>query len=520
MSSKIYDVLIVGAGPVGLFLACELGLAGNISVLVLDRDPNPSNSNIPWKLGAVGVRGINTVSAESLHRRGLLEQTLGPEAWAKRPMDLEPRGMSGHFAGMQFDASKVNRSASCWKYKLSGPALLPSMTSLQKITNALYPRTQELGVEVRGGMDVTGVTQDEERGEVVVHTANDDEFRGKWLVGCDGGRSKVRKAGGFDFVGTEPELSGYTVQCDIDDPDNEIKKGFVRTPTGMYATMMPGHIVTVEPISNNTHGRNDDITKEDFERIVRRVTGNHNISIKSMGLALSWTDRAKQATRYRKGRVLLAGDSAHIHSPLGGQGLNAGIGDAMNLGWKLAGVVKDPARQDLLDTYERERHPLGAWITEWTRAQVTTLKPGLHNLAVANLIKDLIATSDGVTHMTDKFWGLTQRYDLSTDDNQQPHPLVGCSVPDFDFADGSGRLGERQRTGHGLIIDFGGNDAALRSLAKKWHSIDYVQERAKDELGFKALLIRPDGIVVWVAETEVELEKAEAALRRWFSPAT
>lgn len=517
MSKKTYDVLIAGAGPVGLLLASELALARGISVLVLERDQDPTNTDTLWKSAPLGIRGINTNSAEAFYRRGLLEDVIGPEMFAKRPMDLKPGGMSGHFAGMMLDTSKVNRSAPCWKYKLPGPSLCPSITSLKLLTDTLYKRAQELGVEVRGGVDVADLTQDDAQGEVVVHTQDKQEYRGKWLVGCDGGRSKIRKAAGFEFVGTEPEISGWTALCDIDDPNNRIKRGFTRTAAGIYATLLPGSLITMEPVSDATIDKKE-ITREEFEVVVRRVTGFDDISVTSLKIASSYTDRSKQAATYRKGRIFLAGDSAHIHSPLGGQGLNAGIGDAMNLGWKLASVINGFSTGDLLDTYEKERHPVGAWITEWTRAQVTTLKPSLHGQAIANLVKDLIATNDGVTYMTDKFWGLSQRYDLSTDDKKQQHPLVGSSVPDFDFADGSGRLGELQRSGHGLIIDFRESaEDDLKRLAQKWHSkIDFVQNRAKDELGLRALVVRPDGIVAWATDNEVDLHGVEAALSRWY----
>ncbi|KAL9002676.1 MAG: hypothetical protein Q9188_004415 [Gyalolechia gomerana] len=185
------------------------------------------------------------------------------------------------------------------------------------------------------------------------------------------------------------------------------------------------------------------------------------MKISKIDLASSFTDRCKQTTSYRKGRVLLAGDAAHIHGPVGSQGLNLGLGDAMNLGWKLAATIRQesksggaPADLALLDTYESERHPLGAWVLEWTRAQVTTLSPDPYGQAVQGLIRDLIDTFDGTNLFLDRHWGLSQRYKLG-ESEAHAHPLIGCSVPDFELNDGS-RLGPKLEEGRGLLIDFEG----------------------------------------------------------------
>ncbi|KAF7537578.1 hypothetical protein G7054_g3597 [Neopestalotiopsis clavispora] len=321
MSDQIYDVLIAGAGPVGLLLACELRLASkDISVLVLERDTDPSNTDTPWKKSPLGMRGINTLSAEALDRRGLLDQVIGEQMLSKRSFNFAESGFSGHFAGIMFDASKVDRSNPCWKYKLPGPGFSPSPSSLEMIVNATYGRAKELGVEILGGVDVTGATQDGEG--VVVHTSDDEKkYRGRWLVGCDGGRSKIRKSAGFEFVGTDAELMGWTVLCDIDDPNNRLQRGFTRTPTGLYLKMIPGHIGTMEPVKAGVEfDRTKELTAEEFQVILRRVSGCDDVSVKSLQLASSYTDRAMQAKTYRKDRIFLAGDSAHIHAPLGGQG--------------------------------------------------------------------------------------------------------------------------------------------------------------------------------------------------------
>ncbi len=251
------------------------------------------------------------------------------------------------------------------------------------------------------------------------------------------------------------------------------------------------------------------ITAEHVQTVLRRVSGT-DVRVPSLQLASTWTDRARQATRYRQGRVLLAGDAAHIHSPLGGQGLNLGIGDAMNLGWKLAATVRGGAPAGLLDSYTAERHPVGAQVLDWSRAQVALMRPSPATRALADIVRDLIATRDGATYFADRVWAATLRYDLG-----DPHPLVGRSAPDFALADGS-TLASHLQTGQGLLLDLD-TAAPLRGLAMGWQGrLRYIASRAADELGLRSLLVRPDGIVAWVADGLAQSEPAAAAIQRWF----
>ncbi len=230
----------------------------------------------------------------------------------------------------------------------------------------------------------------------------------------------------------------------------------------------------------------------------------------ALRLATTWTDRACQATAYRKGRVLLAGDAAHIHSPLGGQGLNPGLGDAMNLGWKLAATIRGDAPVGLLDSYRSERHPPGAQVLDWSRAQVALMRPSRSSRALEAIIRDLIDTRDGATYFADRVWGASLRYDLG-----DGTPLVGRSAPDFEFADGA-KLGELLRTGRGLLLDFDAQ-APLRALASRWSGrITYVASQAKDQLGLSAALVRPDRVVAWAVEAAPGPEEAARAASRWF----
>lgn len=235
------------------------------------------------------------------------------------------------------------------------------------------------------------------------------------------------------------------------------------------------------------------------------------MAVTAVLLATTWTDRAYQATGYRNGRVLLAGDAAHIHSPLGGQGLNLGLGDAMNLGWKLAATIRGEALAGLLDSYSTERHSVGAQILDWSRAQVGLMRPSRSSRALEAIIRDLIGTRDGATYFAERVWGLSIRYDLGGGG----HPLVGRSVPDFELANGT-RPGELLRTGKGLLLDFDAR-SPLRALVSRWSGqINYVAADAKDRLGLAALLVRPDGVVAWTSEAHPDHEEASQAATRWF----
>ena len=238
-----------------------------------------------------------------------------------------------------------------------------------------------------------------------------------------------------------------------------------------------------------------------------------DITVTNLRLATTWTDRAYHATTYRSGRVLLAGDAAHIHSPLGGQGLNLGLGDAMNLAWKLASVIRGDAPDTLLDSYSAERHPMGSEVLDWSRAQVALMRPSRSSRALEAIIRDLMATRDGATYFAERVWGVSLQYDLGG-----VHPLLGRSTPDFEFIDGS-RLGEHLEVGRDLLLDFNA-DATLETVASRWpDQIVYVALSAKNALGLSALLLRPDGIVAWASETKPEAGEAAQAAARWFGEA-
>ncbi len=247
-----------------------------------------------------------------------------------------------------------------------------------------------------------------------------------------------------------------------------------------------------------------------MQEVLRRIS-NTDVTISALHIATTWTDRALQATTYRNGRVLLAGDAAHIHAPLGGQGLNLGLGDAMNLGWKLAATIHERAPEGLLDSYYAERHPIGAKVLEWSRAQAAIMKPDPGPRALNAIMRDLMETRDGATYIAGRVWDVTKHYDLYGD-----HPLVGHSVPNFEFEDGD-TIGELMHDGHGILLDLDGN-ASLQTLASEYgDQLKYISGRAKEQLGLTALLIRPDGFVAWASNSEPKEESIKQVAALWFA---
>ncbi|CAM5775931.1 FAD-dependent oxidoreductase [Labrys miyagiensis] len=501
-----YDVVIAGAGPVGLFLACELQLFG-LSVLVLEKAEDPRS---PLKRLPFGMRGLSAPTIEAFYRRDLL----GPLAEAQRTNDAsgaasvaahwmqQQRRPAGHFAGIQFFHDDID--ASQWPYRLPSPAGTHMMVDMESLETVLAARASAGGVDIRRGL---AVEETEQADEGVTIRAAGQTFRGRWLVGCDGGRSTVRKAGGFDFIGTDPEFTGYSVEVEMDDP-GKLQPGRTYTPTGMYTYARPGTIAMVDFDGGAFH-RTRPITLEHVQSVLRRVSGT-DVTLTTLRLSATWTDRAHQATAYRRGRILLAGDAAHTHSPLGGQGLNLGLGDATNLGWKLAATIRRDAPAGLLDTYQDERHPVGAGVLDWSRAQVALMRPTRSTRALEAIIRDLIGTRDGATYFAERAWGLALRYDFGGD-----NPLVGRSVPDFELADGR-RTGEILRDGKGLLLDFDSRPW-LQVLASRWgERIRHVACDVRERLGLSAVLVRPDGFVGWASQGAPDSGEVAAAATRWF----
>jgi 2-polyprenyl-6-methoxyphenol hydroxylase-like FAD-dependent oxidoreductase len=500
-AKPIHDVIVSGAGPVGLFLACELALA-KCSVLVLEKS---ADAQSPLKQLPFGVRGLSTPSIEALSRRGLLDE-LELHKQLKNPhktsITTGPRRQVGHFAGIPLLEGNVDVSQ--WTYRLPSSMAPSLMSSIAEMELVLTRRATALGVVIERGL---GVTDFQQTADGVTVQAGGRTFEGMWLVGCDGSRSVVRKVGGFEFAGTEPEFTGYSAEVEIADPE-KLKPGRNLMATGMYLQSQPGYVVMAEFDGGAGH-RAEPLTRERVQETLRRVSET-DVTITALRGGTTWTDRARQATTYRNSRVFLAGDAAHIHSPLGGQGLNLGLGDAMNLGWKLAATIHECAPEGLLDSYQAERVPLGERVLDWSRAQVAIMRPEPAARALNTVMRDLMDTRDGATYIAGRVWGVHTHYDLGGE-----HPLVGYSVPNFEFEDGV-TIDEFLRDGRGVLLDFELN-ASLETFASEYGDrIKYVVGRAKEQFGLRAVLIRPDGVIAWAGEGEADCSELRRAADQWF----
>ncbi|MEU7161993.1 FAD-dependent oxidoreductase [Streptomyces chrestomyceticus] len=513
------DVVIAGAGPVGLMLACELALR-RVRVVVLERLTAPDET---IKAGAV-----NTPSAEAFYRRGLLpalaevqKEALGHfssfmrqrQAAGATPVRAAPK-FAGHFAGIMLPAELLD--ASDPGFHDAGPAGEVGLVPQLALERLLAERAAELGVVLRRGVELTGFDTADDG--VTVHLrpvagadgagsaqdghpngeADGEALRAGWLVGCDGGRSTVRRLAGFPFPGTAPEITGHQAMVELTGAE-KLGAGWNETATGIYAHgPLPGRILTVE-FDGPPADRDAPVTLEELQTSLRKTSGT-DVTITKVLTATRFTDNARQVPDYRSGRVLLAGDAAHVHSPFGGQGLNLGIGDAMNLGWKLAATIHGHAPEGLLDTYTAERHPIGAWVLEWTRAQIAMMRPEPHARALREVVRDLIGTVTGTTYFVKKISGVWQGYDLPGD-----HPLTGRSAPDLELADGS-RLAGHLRDGQGLLLVLTDDPETVRQAAEYASGyagrVRVVTGRCPSRPELTGLLVRPDGITAWAAGTD------------------
>jgi 2-polyprenyl-6-methoxyphenol hydroxylase-like FAD-dependent oxidoreductase len=499
-----YDVLVAGAGPVGLMLATELQLAGARVLVVEQREELDT---------AVKAGGINTASAEAFERRGLLAaleavlRPLSPQApkaaGVRRPPSV------GHFGGIQVPAAPVDEEDPSLRDRVgpAGPYIQVPQVEVERI---LGQRAAELGVEVRRGVEVRGFDADE--AGVTVHLEGSGDVRVAWLAGCDGGRSLVRRLAGFEFPGTDPLITGRQAVATVEGAER-LGRGWQYTPNGVYIYgPMPGWVRTVE-LDGPPADREAPVTAAEIEASLRRVSGV-DVRVTDVISGARYTDNARQATDYRRGRVLLCGDAAHVHSPFSGQGLNLGLGDAVNLGWKLAATVQGWAPEGLLDTYTSERHPIGAWALDWTRAQVAVMRGDAYSRALRGVVTDFLGTRDGATYYVKRVSGLWQHYDLG-----DGHPLVGATVPNLRLDDGT-RLADHTHDGRALLVDFAGDDQ-LAALAKPYAGRLELVRGSSDGAWVSGLLVRPDGFVAWAAaDGASDPAGLEAALTRWLGDGT
>jgi 2-polyprenyl-6-methoxyphenol hydroxylase-like FAD-dependent oxidoreductase len=493
------DVTVVGAGPVGLVLAAELALAG-VTVQVLERRAEPDE--------ALKAQSINMPTAEALDRRGLLAAA---EAVQRETLErvgaLAHKGdgrtpelrFTGHFAGMVLDADLVDWSDPdiAAHTAADGARMVPQ----RELEALLTGHVAGLGVPVRRGVEVTAL---EDTGDGVLVGTTAGPVRTGWLVGCDGGHSAVRRLAGIDFPGTDPELTGYQAIAHIADPE-QLANGWAWSAQGAYRYgPQPGRVATVE-FGAAPADRSAPVTLAELQTSLRRVSGTDVTLTALRATPTRWTDNTRQAATYWSGRVLLAGDAAHVHPPFGGQGLNLGVGDAMNLGWKLGAVVAGWAPEGLLDTYDAERRPVGAWVLDWTRAQIGVLRGDARSAALRGVVADLLNTREGTTYAVRKISGVDQRIDLPGD-----HPLIGRLVPDLWLGDGS-RLADHGHDGGFLLLDRTPDGAFVRVAAAWAGRVSGVTDGPATPAG---VLVRPDGVVAWASDT-TDFTGLEAVLRRW-----
>ena len=256
--------------------------------------------------------------------------------------------------------------------------------------------------------------------------------------------------------------------------------------------------------------RDAPVTTEELQASLRHISGT-DVTITSVLAATRFTDNARQASSYRMGRALLAGDAAHVHSPFGGQGMNLGLCDAMNLGWKLASVIKGWTPEELLDTYTTERHAIAAWALEWTRAQIALMRPEPHARAMGEITKDLIETRAGATYFAKRIAGVWQRYDLGSG-----HPLIGKSAPDLAFQDGT-RLGEYLQRGRSVLFRLG--SPSNPSIVEEHERFCLVRAQCVEPPPAQALFIRPDGFIAWADDGDADRDGLATALRQWLGVA-
>ncbi|MFI5908253.1 FAD-dependent monooxygenase [Dactylosporangium sp. NPDC051541] len=464
----MYDVIIAGCGPVGALLAAELR-RHDVRVLVLERETEPTSQ--------VRIVGLHIRSLELLAMRGLLD---------RMREHGRPRPAGAYFAAIDQPAPAGIDSAHAYLLGIPQPV----------VVRVLEEHATALGATVRRGCAVTALAQDDDG--VTVALAGGEELRARYLVGCDGAHSTVRKLLGVAFPGEPSRNDTLMGELAVDMPAEAVaaavaaagdKRLDIRPSGGVARVVVPAAGVSSEPP-----------TLDDFRRELIAVAGT-DFGVHSPRWLSRFGDATRLAAQYRTGRVLLAGDAAHVHPPTGGQGLNLGLQDAFNLGWKLAAEVRGRAPAGLLDTYHTERHPVAADVLDNTRAQVALHATDPGAKALRRLLTELLHFDDVNRYLLEKTTAIGIRYDFG------PGPdLLGRRLPDLDLK--PGRLYDQLHRGRALLLD-----RTERLTTGAWSDrVDHLADPTA-AIDAPALLLRPDGHVAWIGDSQPDLD---VHLARWF----
>ncbi|WP_354700702.1 Rifampicin monooxygenase [Paraconexibacter sp. AEG42_29] len=501
MRTTEHAVIIAGGGPAGMMLAAELALA-RVDVAVVERRPDHV---------LVGSRagGLHARSIELLDQRGVVDRFLAVGQVAQAAM------LATTVLDMSDFPTRHPYSLGIWQ------------NEIERIMSAWVA---ELPVQVYYGSEVTGLTQDD--AGVDVELSGGGTLRAQYLVGCDGGRSVVRKAAGIAFPGWEATMSNLIAEVQTTEPP---ELGVRHDATGVHGLgrleyeIVDGEVVykdegPVRVMLTEQQIGSGEATLDDLKDGLKRVYGT-DFGIHSPTWISRFTDATRQAASYRAGRVLLAGDAAHVHYPAGGQGLSLGVGDAVNLGWKLAQVVRGTAPDSLLDTYHDERHPVGARALQHTMAQAALQKRDDRMRSLVDLVSELARMDEPRRRVAGIVSGLDIHYDLG-----EGHPLLGRRMPDLDLvtADGGAvRVFELLHGARPVVLNLGEPgrlDVAPWSDRVQLVDATYAGEWELPVLGVvaapAAVVIRPDGHVAWVEDGDGGGAGLPEALTTWFGPPT